>query len=137
DELREIEERRLPPVLDAADVSGRMLEELLSEEAGWKYRFGTHTLYPRRRGFVGRALESVRSLLGPVQKLFWNPNPMIDALSRQSDLNRAAVHLLHNLTLEVTRLNLEAQALRNRVLQLTGRLEMETRRERTLESMVT
>ena len=37
---------------------------------------------------VGRALEAARRLLRPVQKLFWNPNPMIAALSRQSDLNR-------------------------------------------------
>jgi hypothetical protein len=63
-------------------------------------------------------------------------NPMISALSRQSDLNNYYVHLLHNLALELTRLNLEVQELKNRNLQLQGRLEMLTRREKTLESMV-
>ena len=75
-------------------------------------------------------------MLRPVQKLFWNPNPMIYALSRQSDLNGYYVHLLHNLSLELTRLNLEIQDLKNRNLQLQGRLDLLTRREKTLESMV-
>jgi hypothetical protein len=77
-----------------------------------------------------------RRLLRPVQKLFWNPNPMIAALSRQSDLNRFSVHLLHNLVLELSRLNLEVQELRNRNLQMGARLEALARREKTLEGMV-
>ena len=61
---------------------------------------------------------------------------MIAALSRQSDLNGYYVHLLHNMSVELTKLNLEVQELRNRTLQLQGRLEMQARREKTLESMV-
>jgi hypothetical protein len=85
---------------------------------------------------VGRALETARRVLRPVQKLFWNPNPMIAALSRQSDLNRFHAHLLHNLVLELSRLNLEVQELRNRNLQMAGRLEALARREKTLEGLV-
>jgi hypothetical protein len=75
-------------------------------------------------------------MLRPVQKLFWNPTPMISALSRQADLNRFSVHLLHNLVLELTRLNLEVRELRSRNLELAGRLETLARREKTLEGMV-
>jgi hypothetical protein len=85
---------------------------------------------------LGRALEVARRALRPVQKLFWNPNPMIAALSRQSDLNRFHAHLLHNLVLELSRLNLEVQELRNRNLQMAGRLEALARREKTLEGLV-
>jgi hypothetical protein len=85
---------------------------------------------------VGQALEAVRRVLRPVQKLFWNPNPMIAALSRQSDLNAYYVHMLSTLSVEVTRLNLELQDLKNRQLQLQGRLELLQRREKTLEDMV-
>ena len=60
-------------------------------------------------------------VLRPVQKLFWNPNPMISALSRQSDLNSYYVHLLHNLAVEITRLEPRAADLKNRNLQLQGR----------------
>ena len=80
-------------------------------------------------------LETVRRALRPIQKLFWNPTPMIAALSRQTDLNAAYAHLLHNLVLEVTRLNLEIVDLKNRTLQLQGRLEFQARREKTLETM--
>jgi len=61
---------------------------------------------------------------------------MISALSRQSDLNAYYVHLLHNLAVEVTKLNLEIQDLKNRNLELRGRLDFLTRREKTLEDMV-
>src|SRR4051812_19339015 len=81
-------------------------------------------------------LETARRVLKPLQKLFWNPNPMIAALSRQSVLNAYYVHLLHNMAVEMTKLNLEVQDLKNRVLQLQGRLELQVRREKTLEDMV-
>jgi hypothetical protein len=134
-EVRQIAEHRLDPVLDKADVSNRLLQELLDDPARWGYAFDAETLYRSSRGSVGQALERIRSWLRPVQKLFWNPNPMISALSRQADLNVTFVHLLHNLSLEVTRLNIELQDLRNRNLQLQGRLELLARREKTLESL--
>src|SRR4029079_10276741 len=87
-------------------------------------------------GAVGRALETARRVLKPIQKLFWNPNPLISALSRQADLNAYYVHLLHNMAVEMTKLNLEIQDLKNRTLQLQGRLELQVRREKTLEDMV-
>jgi hypothetical protein len=46
------------------------------------------------------------------------------------------VHLLHNLALELSKLNLEVQELKNRQLQLQGRIELLARREKTLEDMV-
>jgi hypothetical protein len=92
-------------------------------------------VYRSSRG-AGRWLERVRSWLRPVQKLFWNPTPMISALSRQSDLNATVFHVLHNLAEEVTRLRLESTDLRNRLLQLQGRLELQVRREKALEALL-
>ena len=134
EEIRAIAERRLDAVLDAHDFSSDLLADFRSQR--WNFEFDPETIYRSRRGAVGQVLERIRRLLKPLQKLFWNPNPMIFALSRQADLNRYYVHLFHNLTLELTRLNLEAQELKNRNLQLQGRLELLARREKTLESMV-
>ena len=136
DEIREIAEHRLDAVLDAHDFNSDFIADFRSEQKRWNYSFAPETLYRSSRGLVGRALETVRRLLKPVQKLFWNPNPMISALSRQSDLNTYYVQLLHNLAVEITKLNLEIQDLKNRVLQLQGSLELQARREKTLESMV-
>jgi len=136
EELRYIAERPLEPVLHPRDVSAALLEEFRARDAQWNYSFDPQTIYRSSRGVVGGVLAFSRRLLRPVQKLFWNPTPMISALSRQSDLNRFTAHLLHNLVLELTRLNLEVQELRNRNLQLSGRLELLARREKTLEDMV-
>jgi hypothetical protein len=135
DEVREIAERRLDAVLDAREWNADLIRDFREKAGRWNFSFDPETIYRSSRG-GGGALEALRRLLKPVQKLFWNPNPMISALSRQSDLNAYYVHLIHNLTQEVTRLNLEVQDLKNRSLQMQGRLEQLARREKTLESMV-
>jgi hypothetical protein len=136
EELRYISGRALESVLQPRELRGDLLEEFRSRDGAWNYSFDPQTLYRSSRGLVGSLLETARRVLRPVQKLFWNPNPMISALSRQSDLNRFYVHLLHNLVLELSRLNLEVQELRNRNLELLGRLDALQRREKTLEGMV-
>lgn len=136
DELRFIAERPLEGVVQPHDVRADLLDEFRKRDTSWNYSFDARTLYCSSHGLAGRAIEAVRRLLAPVQKLFWNPNPMIAALSRQSDLNRFSVDLLHNLVLELTRLNLEVQELRSRNLELASRVEALARREKTLEGMV-
>lgn len=135
EEVREAASRPLRPVLQPHDLKSGLLPELLESPSRWNFAFDADTLYRSGRGGAGRALEAVRRLLRPIQKLFWNPTPMIAALSRQKDVNTAYAHLLHNLVLEVTRLNLEVVDLKSRTLQLQGRLELQARREKTLESM--
>ncbi len=136
EEVREIAEHRLDAVLDAHDFNSDFIADFRADPSRWNFLFGADTVYESSRGAVGRLLHSIRRALRPIQKLFWNPNPVISALSRQSDLNAYYVHLLHGFAVEITKLNLEAQDLRNRVLQLQGRLELQVRREKTLEDMV-
>src|SRR5512143_3927106 len=136
EELRFIAERPLEGVLTGGELRADLLEEFRARDAQWNFSFEADAVYRSSRGGAGRLLEAARRLLRPVQKLFWNPNPMIAALSRQSDLNRFYVHLLHNLVLELSRLKLEAQELHSRNLHLAGRLEALERREKTLEDMV-
>ena len=136
EEIREIANHRLDAVLDAHEFNSDFISDFRAEPSRWNFQFGADTVYRSSRGAIGRLLGLVRRTLRPIQKLFWNPNPMIAALSRQSDLNAYYVHLLHNLAVEITKLNLEVQDLKNRNLQLQGRLEFQARREKTLEEMV-
>jgi hypothetical protein len=96
----------------------------------------------------------MRRLLQPILKLFFNPNPLIQALHIQSRLNtmyaereakrEAARHeldqlhfeVMHNLVVETTRLGIEVKNLKMRVESLTSRLEFNERRARALESVV-
>ena len=136
DELRRIAGHRLHPVLDPHEFRSGLLEELLADPTRWNYTFDPEAIYRSSRGGTGRFLESARRWLRPIQKLFWNPVPMISALSRQADLNQSLVHMLHNLAQEATRLNLESQDLRNRVLQLQGQLALQARRQKVLEALL-
>jgi hypothetical protein len=135
-EVREIAEHPLHPVLEPHDLKSSLLGEVLEVPSRWNFAFDPETVYRSSRGGSGRALEAVRRWLRPVQKLFWNPTPMIAALSRQAELNTAYANLLHNLTLEVTRLSLEVQDLKHRALQMQARAEFQARRNKTLEEIV-
>lgn len=133
EELRYIAERPLEGVLTPGELRADLIDEFRARDAEWNYAFDPETIYRSSRGGM---LERVRRWLRPVQKLFWNPTPMISALSRQADLNRFSIHLLHNLVLELSRLRLEAEELKSRNLHLQARLEALERREKTLEGMV-
>ncbi len=135
-EVREIAEHPLHPVLEPHDLKSSLLGEVLETPSRWNFAFDPETVYRSSRAGSGRALETIRRWLRPVQKLFWNPTPMVAALSRQSELNAAYAHLLHNLTLEVTRLNLEVQDLKHRALQMQARAEFQAQRNKTLEEIV-
>jgi hypothetical protein len=135
EEIREIAERKLEAVLEARQFNPDFLKDFKSKSEVWNYTFNPDTIYRTSRGGVGGFLGTIRNLLKPVQKLFWNPTPMIAALSRQSDLNLYTVQMLHNLTLELTRLNLEVQELRARLQQTDANLEELKKRERALESL--
>ena len=89
-------------------------------------------------------------MLRPVLKLFFNPNPLIQALHIQSQLNTTTAkreaardqfdqlhyEVMHNLVIETTRMGIEIKNLKMRVESLTSRLEFNERRARALESVV-
>ena len=135
EEIREIAERKLEAVLETRQFNPDFLKDFKTKSEVWNYTFNPETIYRTSRGGLGGALGTLRNLLKPIQKLFWNPTPMIAALSRQSDLNQYSVQMLHNLTLELTRMNLEVQELRARLQQTDANLEELRKRERALESL--
>src|SRR6185295_18132222 len=90
----------------------------------------------------------------PILKLFFNPNPLIQALHIQSRVNTTLAErearleasrrsteslyyeLIHNLVIETTRLGIEVKNLTMRVESMTSRLEFNERRSRALEGAV-
>jgi len=135
EEIREIAERKLEAVLETRQFNPDFLKDFKTKSDVWNYTFDPETIYRTSRGGAGGFLSTIRGFLKPIQKLFWNPTPMIAALSRQSDLNQYNVQMLHNLTLELTKLNLEVQELRARLQQTDANLEELKKRERALESL--
>jgi len=155
EELRQLAAVKLEKFLDPTRVRSDLISHYrrLREPGGAaeappeNYAFDDHLVYGSARGGSGAIITRVRRLLNPVLKLFFNPNPIIQVLNRQSAINAyyreefdrtAALNyeLIHNLVLEVTRLGIEVKNLKMRMESLAGRLDFSDRRARALESVV-
>ena len=151
-QIRELAAVKLEKFLDPRAVRSDLLEAYRQSRAANapaappNYAFGEETLFETHRG----PLRLIRRLLAPIQKMFWNPNPLIQAMHIQAELNtinaqreterrgldQLHFEVLHNLVLETTRMSIEIRNLKMKVESLTGRLEFNERRARALESVV-
>ena len=155
-QLQELATVKLEKFLDPRGVRSDLVDQYRKARPPYNppelpnYRFEADTLFESHRG----PLRLIRKLLNPILKLFFNPNPLIQALNIQSHLNtqlserqakqEAARHgfdqlnyeVIHNLVLETTRLGIEVKNLKMRVESLTSRIEFNERRARSLESVV-
>ena len=142
-EIRELANVKLEKFLDPGGVRSDLLEQYRkgrdSSSKPRNYAFEDTTLYDSGRGII----VWIRKLLQPILKLFFNPNPLIEALHIQSQLNDSYNHsealyyeLIHNLVLETTRLGIEVKNLKMRVESMSSRLDFDERRARALEGVV-
>ena len=157
EELRQLASVKLENFLDPTRVRSDLIQHYrrLRESGGVdgavpppeNYAFDDHLVYGSARGFSGRLITSIRKLLNPVLKLFFNPNPIIQVLNRQGAINEYTreqfertsalnYEVMHNLVLELTRLSIEVKILMMRVESVSGRLDFSDRRARALESVV-
>jgi hypothetical protein len=142
EEIRELASVKLEKFLDPRGVRSDLLEQFRRKrEASLppNFEFEDTTLFETHRGF----LAFLRRILRPILKLFFNPNPLIEALHIQSKLNaqQAAIEplyyeVMHNLVLETTRLGIEVKNLKMRVESMSSRLDFDERRARALEGVV-
>src|SRR5436305_3925130 len=150
EEVRELANVKLEKFIDPKGVRSGLLEEYRKVSApappAPNFAFGEDTLYETHRG----PIRWIRGLLRPFLKLLFNPNPLIQALHIQADLNQRnaerwakreqldALHyeVIHNLVVEVTRNTLEVKSLKMRLESMASRLDFDERRARALEGVV-
>ena len=155
-QIQELAARRLEAILDPRTVKPSLLEQIrrststpldTTSTPELTYSFEGTTIYDSSRG----SLRFFRRLLNPLLKLFFNPNPLISALSTQARLNQAAAQreaererrqaewnalhyeILQRLVLEVSRTSLEAQQLTLRIEALSAKVDFAERRARSIE----
>lgn len=155
-QIRELAAVKLEKFLDPRGVRSDLLEQFRKAQPAYNppelpnYAFEDLTLFDSTRA----PLRWIRKLLNPILKLFFNPNPLIQALNIQSRLNtmygerearreatrrafdQLQYELMHNLVIETTRMSIEVKNLKMRVESLASRLEFNERRARALESVV-
>jgi hypothetical protein len=139
DEIRELASVKLEKFLDPKGVRSDLLEQFRrirdTSETPWNYSFEDTTLFASRWPL----LRFLRRLLNPILKLFFNPNPLIEALHIQSRLNETyalSYELMHNLVVELTRTSIEVKNLKMRLESMSSRLDFDERRARALEGVV-
>ena len=135
-QVRELATVRLDKFLDPKNLRSDLLEQFRKsrppddlELPPPTYEFEDTTLYDTHRGL----LRTIRRLLNPVLKLFFNPNMIVNVLHQQANLNRHFVQtttqarvdraawnslyyeVLHNLVLETTRSSIELKNLKMRL----------------------
>ncbi len=128
-----------------------------SPEAPPSFTFDPDIIYRSSRGFPGRVLYRTRKLVSPILKFFFNPAPIVHALTMQQQINErqaevisqmartqtefvetAALNyeVMNHLVVEMTRLSLEMKNHRMLVESIAGRLDFDERRVRTPEKPV-
>ena len=155
-QIQELASVKLEKFLDPRGVRSDLLEQFRRTQPPYappelpNFAFEDQTLFESTRG----PLRFMRKLLLPILKLFFNPNPLIQALNIQSTLNASAAEreakrdaaryafdqlhyeVMHNLVLETTRLGIDVKNVKMRLESLASRLEFNERRARALESVV-
>src|SRR5688500_3878201 len=146
EEIRELANVKLEKFLDPRGVRSDLLDQFRRSKAAMpapeNYAFEEETLYETHRGLI----RWIRKLLNPLLKLLFNPNPLIQALHIQSELNTRNAkreeldtlyyEVLHNLVIELTRTSIEVKNLKMRVESMSSRLDFDERRARALEGVV-
>jgi hypothetical protein len=146
EEIRELANVKLEKFLDPRGVRSDLLEQFRRSRAAMpappNFAFEDSTIYETHRGII----RWLRRILNPILKLFFNPNPIAQALHIQSQLNTRnaqreeldALHyeVLHNLVLELTRTSIEVKNLKMRIESMSSRLDFDERRARALEGVV-
>ncbi len=150
EELKTLAGVKLEKFLDPGGVRSDLVQQFREAHPPGadppNFQFEDTTLYETHRGLI----RGLRKLFNPLLKLFFNPNPIVDALHIQAELNtrnaafqsrqRVIEHLryevMHNLVVELTRAGIEIRNLKMRLDSIAGRLDFDERRQRAFEGVV-
>lgn len=150
EQIQELASVKLEKFLDPKGMRSDLVEQFRRTRGASppppNYAFEDSTLFDSHRALV----RWIRTLLRPILKLFWNPNPLIHVLHEQSEINELYAQqfhvrdeldtlyyeVIHNLVLEVTRMGIEVKNLKMRVESMSSRLDFDERRARALEGVV-
>jgi len=156
-QIQDLAARRLESILDMRAIRPELMAQLRRsagsgaetqpEPAAPTFSFDDATIYGGHRGLVG----FLRKIFNPILRLFFDPDPVVDALKAQATLNARilehegtherrqaewnALHyeILQRVVTEVSRLSLELHALSTRVEALGAKVDFNERRVRSME----
>lgn len=130
EELEEIASLRLQSYADEAEIDTELLQKLLQPNHNWNisadYKITTH-----RSSTAAKLIVIAKKLVRPFVRLYTD-----HIINRQAQLNLYYAHLIHNLVREISRLQLQVTALKNRCDLMEREKDFIEKREKTLEKML-
>lgn len=87
-------------------------------------------------GIRGKIIRKTRRLFWPVARMLWNQGYVVDMLNHMNKTVSHHLHLNHNMILELTRLKIENDHIRDGYLVLIHKIEQMEQRQRILEKMI-
>src|SRR5215211_6037596 len=114
-QIRELASVKLEKFLDPRSVRSDLLQQFQRTHAaratGSNVTYGPNVIFDAQRPIVAK----IRRLLRPILRLFFNPDPISQALVRLNDLDPRSdmyYELFHNLVIELTRMSIEVKNLK-------------------------
>ncbi len=162
EQIRELAQVKLDKILDPRGVRSDLLETFRRQRPPYEPPV-VAPLELEDLSFESHRpiLRTIRRLLSPILKLFFNPAVFVQALQmhlralkaqqainaatlerevarerQRRDIDSLQFEVMHNLVFELTRTGIEVKNLRMRVEALSSRVDFIERRERSLESAV-
>ncbi len=133
EEIQQIAQAKLEKIYKAPDLDMEILQEFHSAEGKWNISV-RHQIKSHRKG-IGRLIVLFkRKIVRPLIR--WFIEFTEENFKRQYWLNFYYAHILHNLTFELTKSEIEKKNLEHRILHLEGELEILKKREKALEELV-
>ncbi len=127
--IAEITESRIMQFAEEAEIDSVLLEKLRSPDHSWNinpsYIIATH-----RSGVKAKVIILIKKLVRPFIRLYTD-----HIVGRQAQINQYFAHLIHNLVREITRHQIDNDALKAKLERLEREQEFLEQRLRTFESM--
>ncbi len=128
--IAELADAKILQFAEEADIDSVLLERLRSPDHAWNIN-SSYIISSHRSGLKGKLIVALKKVVRPVIRLYTD-----HLIGRQAQINLYFAHLLHNLVREITRLQIDHSALRNRVDRIEREKEFLEKRIKTLEKLV-
>lgn len=129
EEVQELSELKIQTFAESSEIDSELLRKLLEPSHSWNiqanYRITTHRL-----GLKGKIIVWAKKLVRPLVRLYTD-----HIVNRQAQLNLYLTYLAHNLTKELTRLQIEHRKVDYRNQTLQREVDFLKERLRALEDL--
>ncbi len=129
EEIQEISDLKIQTFAESSEIDSELLRRLLEPNHGWNIQAG-YPIKTHRSGWKGKLILLAKKLVRPLVRLYTD-----HLINRQAQLNLYLVYLSHNLTRELTRLQIEYRKIDYRCQVLQREVDFMKERQRAFEDL--